>query len=428
MLHTIGKASIQDLFRDIKGSLRHDIDESLPEGMHERDVFRHLKNISAQNILPRTSFAGGGMYHHFIPATVDAVISRSEFFTSYTPYQPEVSQGNLQAIYEYQTMICRLLGMEVSNASLYDGATAVAESLLMSVHITGKREVCIAENLNPEYLAVCKTYCEAVDISINIIPTKNGSVDIKALQGMLSEHTAGVIVQSPNFFGIIEDLDTVRKCVRTSPAMFIVAFSEALAWGLLEPPGSFDADIAAGEGQSLGIPVQFGGPGLGIMACKQKYMRKMPGRICGATVDTQGNRGFVLTLQAREQHIRRESANSNICSNHALCALAASVYMATLGTQGMLDAAHQSMLLAHHAHEQLCGVRGIEPLYAHDFFNEFVIKVPDIRGKYTRLAGEGIVPGILLEEMYPNMKDCLLVSCTEMNTGQDILELAKGLS
>ncbi|NQU65872.1 MAG: aminomethyl-transferring glycine dehydrogenase subunit GcvPA, partial [SAR324 cluster bacterium] len=332
MLATLGKASLDDIFSMVPANSRVSDEIELPQPMTEWELNRHMDSLAAtmESADKSKIFIGAGSYHHYIPEVVRSLISRSEFSTAYTPYQPEISQGTLQGIFEYQTLVARLLGLDVANASLYDGATALAESLLMAIRITKRKKVAISQAIHPHYRQVVATYFRPTEFEVVEIPyLKNGGCDLSALSTL--EELAAVVVQSPNFFGVIEDLQAVSRKTENEKTLFICCFSEPLAYGLLKSPGSYGADIACGEGQSFGIPQSFGGPGLGMFACKGQYLRSMPGRLVGQTEDVAGKRGFVLTLSTREQHIRREKATSNICSNQGLCAMTSAIYMATVG-------------------------------------------------------------------------------------------------
>ncbi|HYA30206.1 MAG TPA: aminomethyl-transferring glycine dehydrogenase subunit GcvPA, partial [Acidobacteriota bacterium] len=359
MLRTLGLASVEELYRHIPQSLREQATIDLPKGVTELTVGRQLSALAAQNItaVDWSFFLGGGIYHHFIPSAVDATISRSEFATSYTPYQPEVSQGTLQALFEYQTLICQLTGMEVSNAGVYDGASAAAEAVLMARRIqpANKRRVLISRALHPQYRAVVATYLKNLaDVHLEEIPfDATGGTDVKALTARLNEQSMCVLVGYPNFFGVIEDLAPIQLACANAGAQLISVTTEPIALGLLKPPGEFGVDIAVGEGQSLGVPMSLGGPAFGFFACQKKSVRNLPGRLVGETVDSDGRRGFVLTLATREQHIRREKATSNICTSQTLCTLAATVYMALLGKSGMRRIAEVNLARAHAAYAQL---------------------------------------------------------------------------
>jgi glycine dehydrogenase subunit 1 len=435
MLQTIGIKETNALFADIDPAIRLPSLQEMPDALSEQELMEHIGRLAGRNRLPELSFLGGGAYHHFIPATVDAILQRGEFFTSYTPYQPEVSQGNLQAIWEYQSMIASLTGMDVANASLYDGATAAAEAMLMCVNTKKRRGFLVSRAVDPHIREVLATYAAAHDVAIKEISLENGKTSPAHLEAELNGECAGIIIQSPNFFGIIEDYTGAAKLAHAKDALVVACFTEALALGMLRPPGDLDADIVAGEGQSFGISLSFGGPGLGIIACKETFLRKLPGRIVGRTVDREGKQGFVLTLQAREQHIRREGATSNICSNHALCALAASVYLATLGKEGVRGVAELNYHRAHYAKKNILAISGkrgkktvgskFSAVFTEPFFNEFVVKTRHAEKLIGELAHENIAAGIPLEQYYPELKDCFLVTVTEMNRKTDIDRFVK---
>ena len=407
MLREIGVQDVMDLFKDIPENLILKSPLQIPDQLSEFELLRELEKISKKNKRP-LSFQGGGNYNHHIPSTVNAITSRSEFSTSYTPYQPEISQGTLQAIFEYQSMICELTGMDVSNASMYDGATSLAESMILASRIKGKRQVLVSQALNPFYRDVLKTYARANEIRIVEIDIRDGlTSDFK------TEGSSAIIVQNPNFFGLIEDLDDIRK--KAEDILLITSTTEALSWAMLKPFTEYNVDIVTAEGQSFGSPMNFGGPGLGIIATKQAYVRQIPGRIAGETVDTHGNRGFALTLCTREQHIRREKATSNICTNHGLCALAAAVYLVTYG-KNLCKLARLNNQLAVCFADKLSQIEGIDLVFDKPFFNEFVVRIrKDILSKLS-----DIEIGISLEKYYPDLEDCYLVCCTEMTPKEDI--------
>lgn len=391
--------------------------QNIPQkGLSEKEIQRRAQLLSKKN---RTNeyYMGGGIYHHYIPAVVDELSSRSEFYTAYTPYQPEISQGGLQALFEYQSAITRLTGMEISNSSLYDGATALVEAVNMAVNIKRKNEILIPYNINPHYLKVLKTYNISNRFCIKFIDTEKGLIDINDLKKKLSEETAAVVIQNPNFFGFIENVDEVSDCVKKNKSLLITSFYP-ISLGLLKNPGQYNTDIAVAEGQSLGLYPSFGGPLLGIIACRKEYMRKVPGRMVGMTEDKEGNPGFVLTLQAREQHIRRDKALSNICSNEALCALRAIIYLGSLGDQGLKDVAANSYHSAHKIADLLQEKKIAGLKYDSSFFNEFVVEFKD-NNKLNKLREylkqNSIIFGIPLEEYYKEMDNCLLVTATEMN-------------
>jgi len=372
-------------------------------------------------------FLGAGAYHHFVPAVVDAVISRGEFYTAYTPYQPEISQGTLQAIFEYQSMICALTGMEVSNASHYDGATATAEAVItaVNVHRLKRRKIVISPWVHPEYRAVVRTYTQGMGLTI---VENGGSQNNNGLTDLLDDGTACVIVQYPDFLGRFEDLSVLAEAVHAVRALLIVV-ANPIALGLLKPPGEFGADIVVGEGQGMGAGLNFGGPYLGFFATRKKYVRKMAGRVVGQTVDTEGNRGFVLTLSTREQHIRRERATSNICTNQGLVALAAAVYMVALGKTGLRRVAELNYHKAHYAQRRIAGIDGYSALDDKPFFNEFVVRCPQpVKEINDYLLDEwGIIGGYDLGRDYPHLKDHMLVCVTEMNPREDIDTLVEAL-
>ncbi|MHB9027318.1 MAG: aminomethyl-transferring glycine dehydrogenase subunit GcvPA [Candidatus Latescibacterota bacterium] len=408
MLDETGIASVSDLFTDVPEACRMKTAPALPGGMSERELAAELDAISGDNHMT-ASFLGGGCYNHYVPSTVKAIISRGEFYTAYTPYQPEISQGTLQALFEYQSMICDLTGMEVSNASLYDGATALADAMLMAVRIKGVKRVVVSRTVNPLYRRVLETYARANSVELVEAGAVEGAADISDLEQKASG-SAAVLVQCPNYFGIIEDLEKIRKAV--SGCMLITSTSDPTAWGLLRPFAEFGADIVTAEGQSFGNGMNYGGPNLGIMAARKAHVRQMPGRLVGRTVDTEGRWGFILTLSTREQHIRREKATSNICSNEGLCALAASVYLATVGAN-LLPLARLNHRMALHFRNRLASA-GVEMVHRAPFYNEFVIRLAE--SKYHALKERGIDIGIPLSSDYPELSGCFLVCCTEMNT------------
>lgn len=425
MLSAIGAGSVAELFSDIPEDIRLDRDLDLPDAMHEQELVSHMKAIASENVntADHPCFLGAGVYDHFIPSVVGHVISRSEFYTSYTPYQPEISQGTLQAIFEYQTMICRLTGMDVSNASMYDGATAVAEAALMAVRSTGREKVLVSRGVHPQYREVLRTYAVHAGIGIAEVGLSGGMTDLDGLRDALSGEAgvAAVIMQSPNFFGAIEDMEAATALAHEYGALS-VACVDPVSLAILQPPGEYGADIAAGEGQPLGNPLNYGGPHFGFLAAKQKLVRKMPGRIVGQTTDSEGRRGFVLTLQAREQHIRREKAVSNICSNQALNALAATVYLSVMGKQGLKQVAELCLSKSHYAYSKLLATGRFEKVCDAPFFREFAVRSVDepVETINRRLRDRGMIGGLALERYYPEMKNCWLVAVTEKRTRQEI--------
>jgi len=426
MLEAIGLASLDDLFVTVPQDCRRSGPLNLPGPLTEwelTDRMNRLAGSTAASPMYRV-FAGAGSYEHYIPASVTHLLSRSEFSTSYTPYQPEISQGTLQAIYEYQTLVARLLGLEVSNASLYDGGSALAEALLMAVRITGRKRVAVARAVHPLYRRVVATYFQSTDIETLELPyDATGRTDLGQLDTL--EDLAAIAVQSPNFFGCIEDLQTVSDKAHDLGALSVTCFSEPLAYGLLKTPGSLGTDIACGEGQSFGIPRSFGGPSLGMLATRMQYVRTMPGRLVGRTMDRDGKRGFVLTLATREQHIRREKATSNICTNHSLCALMAAMYLASLGGTGLRELALLNHDKAEYLKGQLAEI-GCAPAFSTATFNEFTARVPDgFESTYARLLERNVVAGLPLERWYPELAGHYLFCVTEVISRDDMDDLVR---
>lgn len=424
MLAAVGVDSLEDLFSTVPGDCRRTNEMVLPERLSEWELNRHIDALAGTMAVPPEYkvFMGAGSYAHHIPAAVSHLLSRSEFVTAYTPYQPEISQGTLQAIFEYQTLTARLLGMEVANASQYDGASALAEAALMAIRVTRKKKVAVSRLVHPHYRTVLETYLKPTGYEIVELPyLPDGTTDPARLEG--AQDLAAVAVQSPNFFGCIENIQSISAAVQPNKTLVIAAFTEPLAFGLIKTPGSQGADIACGEGQSLGIPRSFGGPGLGMFAAKMKYVRNMPGRLVGQTTDADGRRGFVLTLATREQHIRREKATSNICTNHSLCALASAIYMATLGGSGIKALAQTN----YDKCEYLKGAlrkAGFRIPFEQPTFNEFVVEFPPGFVKtYDRLVDRKIIPGLPLECHYRELKNHYLLCVTETIGKEDMDEL-----
>lgn len=397
----------------------------LKNGLSEMETLAHLKSLSSKNqtVENWAAFLGAGAYHHFIPSAVNALISRGEFLTAYTPYQPEASQGTLQATFEFQTMIAELYGMDMANASLYDGASAMAEAAFLALRETGRKKILVSQTVHPEYRHTLKTYCK--NFEIVEIPYSEGVTSFPELEKQCDETFACVIIQTPNFFGAIEEGKKFSELAHKKGALLIVS-ANPISVGILSPPGEVDADIAVGEGQPLGIPLNYGGPYLGLFACKEKFMRKMPGRIVGMTKDLDGKRGFVLTLQTREQHIRREKATSNICTNEALMALAATVYLSLLGPQGLRECAKLNLHHAHYAAEQISKIPGFSLTFHSPFFNEFVIRSKTSPEKIQQhLSKNNIIGGLPLGRFYPELSDCTLFCTTEMNSKEQIDHLVR---
>jgi glycine dehydrogenase subunit 1 len=426
MLRRCGTDSIDRLFDDIPAAMKPR-SFSLPRGKSELEVRDHLERYARLNYSHLINFLGGGFYDHFIPSAVDAVASRSEFYTAYTPYQPELSQGTLQAMYEYQSDICRLTSMEVSNASLYDGGTALYEACQMAIRATGRPRVVMDGGVNPIYRKMLYSYTANLSIAFEEVPVSHGQSDREKIFSALSEETAALVVQNPNFFGVIDNhQDIVEKC--HARGILVIQSVYPVAMALLKPPGEIGVDIATGEGQSLGIPLSFGGPYLGFMAARKELARKMPGRIVGRTVDAKGREGYVLTLQAREQHIRREKATSNICTNQALCALRAHIYLSLLGKEGLRETARLCLNKAQYAKARLKSIDGVKVMESSPTFNEFTVRLPvDAAEVAGKMVDKGFAPGFPLGIYYPGMENYLLVAVTEKRTKFDIGSFAETL-
>ena len=427
MLEAIGVEKIEDLFAIIPKELRLSKPLSLPKPFSEPDLIRHLEGLQSPVL---SNFLGGGAYHHFIPAVISALVSRSEFYTTYTPYQPEISQGTLQAIFEFQTLMCQLTGMEVSNASMYDGASSLAEALLMAHRIIGRKKVLLSQAVHPEYRKVIQTYIDPDQQEIVLIPYQKGEgrTDERVLFDLLDGDVSAVVIQSPNFFGVIEDLHGIIDRIHQQGGLMIVGFSEAIAYGILKPPGELGADIVAGEGQSLGIPLSYGGPYLGIFATRNSFVRNMPGRLVGETIDLEGKRGFVLTLATREQHIRRERATSNICTNEGLCALMATIFLSCFGREGLRELAVMNLSKAEYAKRAVSQIKGCRPIFSSPTFNEFVLEIDGDPDKVLKgLRKEKILGGLPLARFYPELNHHLLITVTEMTTKEEIDRWAEAL-
>jgi len=425
MLAAIGAASVDELFAPIPADLRAQ-SFALPGGMSELELLRRMKEL-AGNDRPLTGFIGGGYYDHYIPAVVDHLSGRAEFYTAYTPYQPECSQGTLQALFEYQTVICRLTGMEVSNASLYDGGTALAEAAMMALRVTGRNRLVIDASVNPFSREIVRTYLTNLDVEIIEISPINGLADRPALTAALTDQTAAVILQNPNFFGTVDDLSDLAATAHERGAL-LIASVYPISLGMLKSPGAMGADIVVGDGQSLGNPLSFGGPSFGFIATTKKYIRNLPGRIIGETLDRNGRRGFVLTLQAREQHIKRQKATSNICSNQSLCALRGLIFLASVGREGLVELARLNYDKAEYAKGVLGGVKGVQLLNAAPTFNEFtLVLAKDAAVVVRQLLDSGVAAGVPLGAYYEGMDNCLAVTVTEKRTKEEIDALAKQL-
>ena len=426
MLAAIGARQMSDLFADIPPACRCG-DLRMPEGLSESEVYERLHRLSHRNAHELTCFLGGGFYDHFIPAAVDALASRSEFFTAYTPYQPEASQGTLQAIFEYQTAICRLTGMDVANASMYDGGTALFEAAMMALRVTGRNRIVLDSGVNPIYRRMLDCYTRNLSIELAEIAVTHSQANRERLAAAIDDRTAAVILQNPNFFGAVDDFTDVIAMARRKGCLAVMSVYP-ISLGVLKTPGRMGADIVTGEGQSLGIPLSFGGPYLGFMATRMEHVRRMPGRLVGETADGQGRRGFVLTLQAREQHIRREKAMSNICTNEALCALRAAMYLSWLGKQGLRELALLCARKAEYAKTRLGAIPGVEVKKTAPTFNEFTLALPcDAGDAVSRLVDRGFAAGFPLSRYYRGMDNYLLVAVTEKRTREEIGMFAEAL-
>ena len=427
MLDAIGAKSIEQLFAGIPERYRLRDALKLPGPLSEAEVIDYFKARAAENSFGYTSFLGAGVYNHLRSVVTDAIIQRGEFLTSYTPYQAEISQGTLQAIFEFQTLMCQLTGQEVANASMYDGSTAATEAALMAERLTGRSRVLVARSLHPEYRDVLKTYAKNSGLHVDELPyASNGTLDQKALHSALKNDVAAVLVQSPNFFGVIESLAPLAEAAHAAGALLAVAITEGVSLGLLNPP--IEADIVAMEAQSFGLAPSYGGPFAGVVASREKFVRQMPGRLAGQTTDSEGHRGFCLTLATREQHIRREKATSNICTNQALCALAATVHLTLLGKDGLREMAHQNLSKAHFALSELEKVSGVRRAFDAPFFNEFTVEFPrSVKLINAYLLREKIVGPFVLGTAYPELTKHALVCVTETTPRTEIERFAGAL-
>lgn len=428
MLADIGLERIEDLFEQIPEQLKLKEGIGIGGPLSEPELLDYFRGLASKNAVDYQSFLGAGAYSHFIPVIIDSLISRAEFFTAYTPYQPELSQGTLQYTFEFQTMICQLTGMEVANASLYDGSTAVAEAVLMAHRVTRRNRFIIADTVHPHYREVVSAYTKNLGLTVDLAHhDERGTFDQRSLG--FDKETAAIVVQSPNFFGCIEDVAAVAETAHEVGALLIVAVTEPMSLGVLAPPGACGADIVAGETQSFGIPLSYGGPYCGLFATLEKHVRQMPGRLVGEARDRQGRRGYVLTLSTREQHIRREKATSNICTNQGLFALMTTIYLATMGKRGVQEIARQNLQKAHYAASEIGKLDRFGLKFAAPFFNEFVVRTPRPATEVAeRLLEERIIGGIALERYYPVMKDSLLLCVTETTKKDAIDNLVDALS
>jgi glycine dehydrogenase subunit 1 len=420
MQAAIGIASIDELFADIPQKFRLNEIPDIRAALSEQQTMSVMSELAGKNKLPRLTLTGAGAYHHFIPAVVGHIVGRAEFYTAYTPYQAEISQGILQAIYEYQTMIAHLTGTEIANASMYDGASAMAEAAVLCAKMSNRNKIIVARSVHPEYRQVLSTYSWANGYTVVELPyAPSGQIDLKALLNELDDQVATVLVQSPNFFGVIEDIAPIVEAAHKKGALLVAGFTDGTSLGILEPAGAAGADFVVGEGQSFGNPLNYGGPYLGIFAAQEKFMRRIPGRLVGATVDKNGKRGFVLTLQTREQHIRREKATSNICSNEALCALAAGVYLSALG-KNLKQLAELNIYKTQYLKNELLGLKGWKEVFPSPVYNEFVLSCPNSKMVNEKLKDEGIIGGYELHKDYPELKNSLLFCATEMVSKEDM--------
>ncbi len=432
MLETIGVAAVEDLFTGVPQSCRLDRPLAVAPAQSEGELLAGLRRLAEGNasVTQWDSFLGGGAYNHYVPAVVDHLISRSEFYTAYTPYQPEISQGTLQAIYEFQTLICQLTDMDMANASMYDGASACAEGVLLCLRAAKKRRrVLLSRALHPHYRQTTATYCRYLDAQLEEIVDTDGATDAAQLRARLTEDVAAVVVGYPNYFGRIEDLAEIAAAAHEVGARLVVAVSEPLALALFKSPGELGADVVVGEGQSFGLPLSFGGPGIGFFAVRRQDMRLLPGRLVGETVDLEGERGYVLTLATREQHIRREKATSNICSNQGMCAVMVAIYLALHGKQGLRRLAQINYARAAYAREQISRLQGFELPFAGAVFNEFVVTCSEpVAALSKRLEQQKILAGVPLQEDYPELENGLLVCVTEQNSKDQIDRLVTALA
>jgi len=426
MLAAIGVDSIEQLFSGIPDKLRLRRMLDIPRALSEPELLEYFRNRSSRNASDFVSFIGAGIYRHHIPIIIDALISRSEFYTAYTPYQAEIAQGTLQAIFEFQTYITQLTGMDVSNASLYDGSTAVAEAVLMAQRVTGKKRFLIAKTVHPEYRAVIQTYVKNLGFEIQLIDyTEDGRLDLSKLSSAIGSDVAAVVVQSPNFFGTIENTEDIAAIAQKNGALSVVNVCEAVSLGILKPPA---ADIVCGEAQALGVPESFGGPHVGFLATRERYLRQMPGRLIGMGKDFSGRRAFVMTLTTREQHIRREKATSNICTNQSLCALMATIYLSTVGPKGLREICEHNILKTDYAVSQIKSRTKHRVLFPAPRFNEFVVELKDdYSPRAQRLMQNKIIPGVPLSRFYPELGNTLLVCVTETARKEQIDAFIRGL-
>jgi glycine dehydrogenase subunit 1 len=433
MLRALGLGSAEELFDSIPADIILREPLKTPAALSETELLERFEALASKNSAARRpSFLGAGAYSHYAPTIVDSLIQRSEFFTAYTPYQPEISQGTLQAIFEFQTLVCQLTGMDVANASMYDGSTAMAEAVLMAERVTRRSRVLVSDAVHPEYMRVAETYVAHAGIELLRlgIDEETGRTTFDLDEAALDKSVAAVVLQSPNFFGCVEDLKAFAEKVHAAGALLVVVVTESASFGMLRSPGACGADIVVAEGQSFGVPVSFGGPYVGLFATREQYARQMPGRLAGVAYDREGRRGFVLTLATREQHIRREKATSNICTNEGLIALAATIYMTTMGRAGLQEVAAQCAQKAAYARRQIAAVEGFALPYSAPVFNEFVVRAPvEAAGLLRRLASEhNVTGGLALSRYFPDRANDFLVCVTETNKRSEIDALVAGLN
>jgi glycine dehydrogenase subunit 1 len=432
MLSAIGIKEIGELFNSIPEALRLEAPLDLPPALPEADLTQALGQLASRNVnLEECAvFLGAGAYRHFTPSIVNHLLLRGEFLTSYTPYQPEVSQGTLQAIFEFQSFVCMLTGMEIANASIYDGASSLAEAVLMAQRVNGRSEVLMSRTVHPEYRQVVETYTRGIDFKITEVPYQgNGQTDLDFIRENVTDDTSSVVIQSPNFFGIVEQYAELGKFLKEKETLLIVVVAEATSLGILKPPGERRADIVVGEGQGWGLPVSYGGPHVGFFATQESFFRQVPGRIVGETVDRAGQRSYALTLATREQHIRREKATSNICTNQGLCALAATIWLAAMGKQGVRDMALQNLKTANALKDKLQQLKGFGLRFLADTYNEFVLECPGpAQELHAKLIEANIVAGLPLGNFYPELDNCLLLCATEMNSLESLNQFVDQLA
>ncbi|MCL5276943.1 MAG: aminomethyl-transferring glycine dehydrogenase subunit GcvPA [Deltaproteobacteria bacterium] len=438
MLGAIGVGSTEELFSRVPARIRKRAEKAFQRThrfsrpLTEQELLDEIGRLAGKNgrAAHLTSFAGAGAYRHFVPSALNYVLGRSEFVTSYTPYQPEIAQGTLQSVFEFQSYIAMLTGMDIANASMYDGASACAESVLMAMRITGKRRVLVSMALHPHYREVIAAYTQGMDADIEYLPYESGTgaTSVSAVDAETDEDTACVVVGYPNFFGIIEPLDIIFGKAAAKKALPVAVITEAMSTGMLMPPGRLGAAITAMECQSFGVPLSYGGPYIGVIAARKEFVRQLPGRLVGETVDRDGKRAYTLTLSTREQHIRREKATSNICSNEGLLAIAVAIYLSLMGKSGLTGTADMNHELCAYLRNGLGRVEGVEFPFSGPFFNEFVVRIKGLDRAFDRLLRSGYLPGVMLGEYYSDMKDCLLVNTTEVHSRPIIDRFIQGLT